>query len=55
MKRLTLVLLLAIGCFATALATTTLGELLFSTSFDSLMMQSQQTHKLMVIKFYTDW
>jgi hypothetical protein len=38
-----------------AMATHQIGDLSFATNFDSLMAQAQQSQKVIVIDWFTDW
>ena len=38
-----------------ALATSAVGDLQFATNYDTLMTQAQNTHKVVVLKFFADW
>ena len=42
-------------CTASAFATSTIGDLQFATNYDTLMAQAKDSHKVVVLKFFTDW
>ena len=55
MMRLVLAFLLAFLLYVPLQATSTIGDLKFATNFDTLMTQAQQSQKVIVLKFFTDW
>ena len=56
MKYLTIVIaLLSLWFVLPAQANTRIGDLQFAGNFDSLMAQAQQSQKLVIIDWYTDW
>ena len=55
MSKQIMILIMVIFGAVPALASSTIGELGFATNFDSLLAQAQESQRLMVIKFYTDW
>ena len=38
-----------------AQASTRIGDLQFATNFDSLMAQAQQSQKVIILDWFTDW
>jgi hypothetical protein len=44
-------------CFAlpSAQASTRIGDLQFADNFDSLMTQAQQSQKVVILDWFTDW
>ena len=55
MKKLLFVLAIVLFFVSQASATSTIGDLKFATSFDTLMSQAQQSQRVIVLKFFTDW
>jgi hypothetical protein len=57
MKYLTVAIALMTLLFAlpAVQASTRIGDLQFADNFDSLMAQAQQSQKLIIIDWFTDW
>jgi hypothetical protein len=55
MKQLIVTLSLLLLWSVPALAAQSIGDLQFATDFDSLMAQAQQSQKVIVIDWFTDW
>lgn len=55
MREFAIILVLSLLCAIPAFATAKIGDLQFATNFDSLMAQAQQSQKVIVLKFFTDW
>ena len=55
MRRTVLAAAALLICSLPAFATQQIGDLKLATSFDTLMTQAQESHRVMVLKFYTDW
>lgn len=57
MRYLIAAILLMSLCFAlsSAQASTRIGDLQFADNFDSLMTQAQQSQKIVILDWFTDW
>ncbi len=55
MKYVIAIAALVLAISLPALATETIGDLKLATNFDSLMTQAQQSQKVIVLEWYTDW
>jgi hypothetical protein len=55
MKRALAILAISFLFALPAYASTKIGDLQLATNFDTLIAQAQQSHKTIVLKFYTDW
>ncbi len=55
MKYIIVLFALLLALWLPAKATQTIGDLKLATNFDSLMTQAQQSQKVIVLEWYTDW
>ena len=51
----TMALMLLLFALPSVQANTRIGDLQFADNFDSLMTQAQQSQKLVIIDWFTDW